>query len=335
MTKKLIVIILVGLTGLVSGYFVITRYLVKPKLEIKTAVAKKDNLKISFAIDGNTLIERRDLKFNVSGKVSKVYVKEGQEVKKGQLLVSLDATDVAKNLERDLRDYSIARNNFDETTKVTYPDGATTDTLMRILQNTQYTLDKSVLDVEIQNEALRASKLYSPIAGIVSVVNTKDGETVNTSSANPIVTVTVPGSLVFEAYGEDTEILKIDKNQKTNITIDAIPTVSFPSQVDFISNLATIDTNGLASYKIRAVMSDLRDYKILDGMAGQIEFVTKEKNGVTVVPNTAIFRKDNKSFVNLLIDGKSQEKNVETGFTDGKEVEIVSGLNVGDTVILQ
>ena len=335
MTKKLIVIILAGLVTLAAGYFVITKYLVKPKLEIKTAVAKKGNLKISFAIDGNTLIERRDLKFNVSGKVFKVYVKEGQEVKKGQLLATLDATDVAKNLERDLRDYSIARNNFDETTKVTYPNGATTDTLMRILQNTQYTLDKSVLDVEIRNEALKESKLYSPIAGVVSVINIKDGETVNTSSANPIVTVTVPGSLVFEAYGEDTEILKIDKNQKTNITIDAIPTVNFPSQIDFISNLATIDTNGLASYKVRAVISDMRDYKILDGMAGQIEFVTKEKDGIIVIPNTAIFRKESKSFLNLLIDGKSQEKNVETGFTDGKEVEIVSGLNVGDTVILQ
>jgi multidrug efflux pump subunit AcrA (membrane-fusion protein) len=79
----------------------------------------------------------------------------------------------------------------------------------------------------------------------------------------------------------------------------------------------------------------MRDYKILDGMAGQIEFVTKEKDGIIVIPNAAIFRRDSKSYVNVLVESKPQEKNVETGFTDGKEVEIVSGLNVGETVILQ
>lgn len=334
MNKKTLLILgsLIILFGV--GFYVFGAQKTPSEKEIKTATARMGSLKIAFSIDGKTAIERRDLKFTVSGKVSHVAVKEGQEVKKWQYLMALDTQDVQKNLEKNLKDYLITRNTFDQTGQVTYPSGALNDTMKRALENTQYTLDKSVLDVEIKNIALKESYLYSPIEGVVSAINIKEGEATNTQNGGVVITITKPGSLAFEAYAEDTDILKINKDQKTLIKVDAIQNVTFPSQVEFISNLATVDQNGLSSYKIRASISDQKGYLLLDGMAGQIQFITKEKSGILIIPNGAVYRKNNISYVTKLENKKTQQVAIETGFTDGKEVEVSSGLNQGDTVII-
>lgn len=332
--KKIILIAGIGIfvTGLVYYFAIVQK--TAPQTELKTATVRRGTLKIAFSIDGKTAVERRDLKFTVSGKVSHIAVKEGQEVKKWQYLMALDTQDVQKNLEKNLKDYLITRNTFDQTGQVTYSSGALNDTMKRALENTQYTLDKSVLDVEIKNIALKESYLYSPIDGVVSAINIKEGEATNTQNGGVVITITKPGSLAFESYAEDTDILKINKDQKTNVKVDAIQNSTFPSQVEFISNLATVDQNGLSSYKIRASISDQKGYSLMDGMAGQIQFITKEKSGILIIPNGAVYRKNNISYVTKRENDKVVEVAVETGFTDGKEVEVSSGLNQGDVIII-
>lgn len=334
MLKKLLGFSLLLGIILLAGWYLYTRSKTNTSSIGRTAVAKQGTLKIAFSIDGKTSIERRDLKFTVSGKVSHIAVVEGQTVKKGQYLMALNTQDVQKNLEKDLKDYLITRNTFEQTNRVTYPQGALTDTMKRALENTQYTLDKSVLDVEIRAIALKESYLYAPIDGIVSALTIKEGEAVNTQNGSTVITITKPNSLVFEAYAEDADALKITKEQKTIVMIDALPTVQFTSRVDFISNLATVDQNGLSTYKVKATITDPKGYTLLDGMSGTIQFITKEKSGILILPNSAVTRKNNSSYAVKLEKGKQTEVVIETGFTDGKDVEIVSGLQNGDEVFI-
>ena len=333
MKKHILIGSSIGLL-LFVGYFIFSIQKTVEKKKIDTTEVKRGTLKIAFSLDGKTVIERRDLKFTVNGKISHIAVKEGQEVKKWQYLMALDTQDVQKNLEKDLKDYLITRNTFDQTEQVTYSAGALNDTIKRALESSQYTLDKSILDVEIQNIALKESYLYSPIDGIISAINIKEGETTNTQSGTAVITITKPGSLFVEVYAEDTDILKIRKNQKTIAKIDAVPGVIFPASIDFISNLAVIDQNDLSTYKIRVIITDSKEYDLVDGMASQVQFITKEKTNVLIIPNTAVYRKNAMSYVSVLREGKTHGIQVTTGFTDGKEVEVVSGLVLGDTVIL-
>lgn len=346
MNKNLIVFISVIAVGAIMAYLVYSQDNISTPLKQNTnnlpntsevQVAKIGDLKISFAIDGKTQIERRDLKFTVSGKVSHIAVKEGDSVKKWQYLMALDTQDVQKNLQKDLKDYLITRNNFEQTTQVTYPNGALTDTIKRVLENNQYTLDKSVLDVEVQNIALRESYLYSPIDGVVAAINFKEGETTSTQSTTSVAaTIVKPGSLTFEAYAEDAEVLKINADQKISIKIDSLPNVVFPANTQYISDIATVDANDLSTYKITALITDTKGYKILDGMTGQIIFTTKEKNNVLIIPNNSVFREGGKSFTYVQSTDKNIKKvEISTGFTDGKNVEVVSGLKAGDTVVIQ
>jgi len=337
--KKKIFITLVAISIIITlayaVYYLSNASTLESQSEIVTEAARIGDLKIAFSIDGKTSIERRDLKFTVNGKVSHIGVNEGQEVKKWQYLMALDTQDVKKNLEKDLKDYLITRNTFEQINQVTYPNGALTDTIKRALESTQYSLDKSVLDVEIQDIALRESYLYSPIDGVVASINIKDGETTNTQSSLAVLTIVKPGSLTFEAAAEDTEILKINKDQKVTIKLDSIPNMVFDAQTEYISDLADIDANDLATYKIRASILNTKNIRILDGMTGQIIFTTKEKSNVLMIPNTSVSREDNKSVVlTRTKSGEIVKKQISTGFTDGKNVEVTKGLEVGDEVVI-
>ncbi|MFA7301673.1 MAG: efflux RND transporter periplasmic adaptor subunit [Candidatus Shapirobacteria bacterium] len=334
MKFKITGLIIIVVTTFVVGWFWWNNSQAATKIEVKTVAVKKTNLQIATQIDGLTVVDRRDLKFNVNGKVLRISVKEGQEVKKGQLLISLDSKDVQKNLESTLRDYSIARNTFDQTSQVTYSDKVVTDTIKRTLDNSQYTLDKSVIAVELKSIAIKESYLYAPIAGVVSAINIKEGEVTNTQNGVAVVTLTQPANLNFESMAEDIDVLKINSEQKVEVKVDSIPNVIFPAKIDFISNLATIDQNGLATYKVRVKITDSKNYKLLDGMSGQAVFITKEKDNILTIPNKSVFRESNKSYVTRKIDEKLVKIEVTTGFTDGKEVEIISGLNIGEMVVM-
>lgn len=333
MNKKWLSIIIFALIAL-SGWYWFTTLQKTPPVEIKTATVTKGDLKISTEIDGATSVDRRDLKFNVNGKVARIVVKEGQEVKKGQLLISLDTQDVQKNLESSLKDYSIARNTFDQTDQVTYADKVLTDTVKRSLDNSQYTLDKSVIAVELKNISLKESYLYAPIAGTVSAINIKEGEVTNTQNGGSVITITRQEDMSFESMAEDIDVLKISSDQKVEVKLDAIPNVVFPATVDFVSTLAQVDQNGLSTYKVRVKVTDYRGYKILDGMSGQAVFITKEKSGVLIVPNKSVFREGGKSYVTKKSGDTFEKVVVSTGFTDGKSVEVTSGLVIGDVVVV-
>lgn len=333
MNKKWLLFIVLLFVSLAGWYW----YTNLPKTtvsEVKTVTVTKGDLKIATEIDGATTVDRRDLKFNVNGKVARVVVKEGQEVKKGQLLISLDTQDVQKNLESSLKDYSIARNTFDQTGQVTYADKVLTDTIKRSLDNSQYTLDKSVIAVELKTISLRESYLYAPIAGTVSAINIKEGEVTSTQSGGSVITITRQENMSFESMAEDIDVLKIGPDQKVEVKIDAIPNVTFPSSIDFISTLAQVDQNGLSTYKVRVKVTDYRGYKILDGMTGQAVFITKEKDSVLIIPNKSVFREDGKSYVSKKSGDTFEKVVVNTGFTDGKSVEVISGLAVGDVVVV-
>lgn len=303
--------------------------------EIKTAKVTKGDLSISFSIDGKLKGDIYEPKFAISGKVDKVYVKEGDIVKAGQWIASLDIAEAQKNLENVLLDSSKERNDFNEASSVTYANVAVTDTIKRILEKNQWDLQKSVLDVELKDLAIKQSRLLAPVAGTIANLQLKIGDTVSTQNQTPVVSVVKSDVFTFEAYAEEADALKIDKDQIVRVSFEAYDDRNFTANKFFLSPVAEIDNNGLTSYKVVINLETPSDIKLMDGMEGSVSFVTKEIKNVIIVPNKAVFRNDNKSYVNVLDEnGKSDKTEIQTGFTDGKSSEVKSGLNVGQLVVL-
>jgi multidrug efflux pump subunit AcrA (membrane-fusion protein) len=68
-------------------------------------------------------------------------------------------------------------------------------------------------------------------------------------------------------------------------------------------------------------------------MAGEVEIISKEVLNVVKIPNTTVKRESGKSMVYLKTDSGTEKREVELGFTNGKEVEVKSGLENGQVLI--
>ena len=103
--------------------------------------------------------------------------------------------------------------------------------------------------------------------------------------------------------------------------------------VTSISSSSTGDTT--VSYPVVVTLSgDVS--KVYDGMSSEVTFVSKEVKDVTYVSNKAITTEGTKSYVTLKkADGTTKKTKVVTGFSDGHNVEIKSGLKKGDTVLIE
>lgn len=300
----------------------------------KTAVASRKDLQIAFSIDGEIVADTYAPKLTIAGRIRNVLVKEGDTVKVGQWLLTLDATEAQKNLEKVLRDYSKERNDFDQDTQITYADEEVTDTIKRILEKNQWDLDRAVLDVELKDLAIAESRLKAPVAGVVSKVAVKPGDVVSTQNQSELVIIAKPNNFTFTASAEEAEAIKIDPTHKVQITLDAYPKEKWDAKVTFVSPVAERDSNGIATYPVKAELVNMPSEKILDGMEGKLTFITKEVPNVLTIPNTAVKREGTTAYVETWKEDRITKTQIVTGFTNGREVEVVSGIEAGTTVVI-
>ncbi len=292
----------------------------------------------SVSSSGKTKADRQvDLKFQTSGLLTWVGVKEGDTIAKGQVIAQIDSRDVQKGLEKALRDYSNTRNDFEETWRVTYkglqnPDGALTDTVKRILQKNQWNLEKSVLDVELKNISLEYSRLVSPIAGIVTRIDTPVAG-VNITPAGAVFQVIDPSSIVFEAKIDETDVGDLAIGQTAEVALDAFSGKTFTGIIKSISYSAETSTGGATVFPVKIQIT--ADSALRVGYNGDVTIGTKELPDSLVVPLSAI-REDGKTKYVFKKVGDSYTKSTIQTTISNEDVSVISsGLSEGDQIVIK
>ena len=269
-----------------------------------------------------------NLKFQTAGLLAWDGVQEGDSVKKWQALASLDKRELAKTLKKYLLDFSKERNDFDEDLKLTYRDKALTDTISRLLQKNQYDLDKAVLDVEIQDIAVKLATIVSPIAGIVTRVDVPVAG-VNIIPAGAVFTVADPDHLLFEAEVDETDVGRLAVGQPVELRLDAFPDQPIKTTVERVDFNATIDASGATIYQVEFSLEPNAQFRL--GLNGEVTITTAEKSGALTVPFSSV---DTNNQVQVVRDGRLETVPVVSGIDSQDKLEIVSGLNEGDQAVL-
>ena len=322
-----IIIIVLAILG-----FIFAR-LQKPATAKKAThhTVKRQTLTQSLTLSGKIdASEKAALRFQTSGRLSWVGVKEGDKVTKYQSLASLDQRDVKAALQKKLNTYLDTRYTFDQT-KENYRDDIIDDPLKRILDKSQLGLSSSVLDVEIQQLAIEYANLWTPIAGLVTSIGTKIAG-VNITPATAEFTVVNPESIYLSVAADQSEVSKIHEGMMANLTFDAYPEEQL---VGSVSAIAFTPKSGESStvyeIKVSLPVSNV-DYKYRIDMTADALFTLSEKPNALAVPTSAITTKDGKHTVQK-VQGKST---ITTPVTIGEEydamTEITSGLSEGDVI---
>lgn len=304
----------------------------KKKAVVLTASVKRGNLEQVLTIPGTIDAEEKAvLKFQTSGRLAWVGVKEGDYVKKYQSIASLDQSDLKKTLQKKLNDYMTNRWTFDQTTKDDYKDKALTDTITRLKDKAQFSLNNAVLDVELQDITVKYANLWTPIEGFVTKAEPKYAG-VNITSTTAEYDVVNPGSIYFSANADQTEVTKLKEGVTGELVLDPFPDEKIEGAVKNISFTPKLGESGTV-YEVKFFFDkDNSGYRFRLGMTGDLSFVTAKKDDVLYLPIRFVLEKDNKNYVTVLKNGKKSQANVETGLETDDNIEIKSGLYEGEVV---
>lgn len=333
--KKIIIIIIVAIVLIGAAFYVQKRNKSRIDSTIQTSRVERKNFVKNVTSSGKTAANKSvDLKFQASGKLAWVGVQEGDNVLAYQAIARMDVRDVQKNLEKALRDYSSERNDFEELWRITYggkkPEQALTDTVKRILEKNQWDLDKAVLDVELKHLAVEYATLITPIAGIVTHIDTPVAG-VNITPATAIFTVADPQSLVFEAKVDEIDVGSLLVGQTATISLDAFPETSFSGKISYISYTSETSSGGSTVFPVKITFDDPNFLRI--GLNGDITITVMREEQVLVIPKEAIRQNDDGNYVYRKTGNAFDRVNIVLGSQNDQEAVVKSGLSDGDVVV--
>lgn len=303
----------------------------------KTYVVTKKTIKKTLTISGKVDAEEKaSLRFQTSGRLIWVGVKEGDVVNKYQAIAQMDSREVQKNLEKVLRDYSKERNDFEETWRVTYsgrsnPNDALTDTAKRILEKNQWDLEKAILDVELKNLSVEYATLLTPIAGIVTSIGSPFAG-VNVTPSQAEFTIVNPSSLYLSVLADQTEVGQLSASSSAEIVFDSYANEKVAGTVKSIS-FAPKSGESTTVYEAKVIFPLDISTKYRIGMSADASFSLGEKTDALLVPPSAIKKDKDIRFVIRTIGTKRQKTPITIGDETEEGIEILSGLADGDTIV--
>lgn len=183
--------------------------------------------------------------------------------------------------------------------------------------------------VKYWEEVYKPTPLLSPIDGEVIVSKDYPGQTITSSD----VVIVLSDHLIVQAQVDETDIGKIRLSQEAIITLDAYPQIKIKGTVNHIYYESLI-VNNVTIYQVD-ILPEKVPAVFRSGMSATVTITEKAKEDVLTLPVGAVKRSKEGTFV--LMDrgakNKPEERKVEIGVSDDKNVEIISGLTADDKVL--
>lgn len=305
----------------------------------------------------------------VSGRITKLNVVLGQEVKKGDLIATIDSmtqeNDLEKaksqllsyekqleskkvNLEVKKSKYNRASNLYKvksipqddyETAKQEYADAKSGVSELEEL------IKQAKIEVKIAETDLSYTVITSPIDGVVVSIPISEGQTVNSMQSAPtIVQVADLKKMLIKPEISEGDITKLKKGQEVEFTILSLPEKVYKAKIDSIDPATTTLTDDEyeesasdteAVYYYANVIVDNKDNNLRIGMTTTNTIKVAEAKDVITIPTTALYKKGDKYYVRTLGEKEVvEEKEVKIGINDDMNTEIKSGLKEGEKLIL-
>lgn len=266
-----------------------------------------------------------------------------------------EGVDLSESLEEEQKNYDSLYNKLKAaksayTTKSIEAEKAYKESLFSS-QNagSQYSADMSGVDIEVENakatldeaeETLTAFEnfvgedgtIYSAYDGTIMSVGYEAGD--NLSASTALVTFADTDSVTMTVSVSEEDIVRISLGDEVIVELIAYEDKTFPAVVQSIDTSVSSGSSTV-SYNVEVLLTGDAD-GIYTDMTGNVTFVEKQVENVLYVSNKAIIKEGTDLYVKVKKeDGTIEKTEVTTGFSDGVNVEITSGLAEGDTVLIE
>jgi HlyD family secretion protein len=176
--------------------------------------------------------------------------------------------------------------------------------------------------------SLREARLVAPFAGIVSDAQVVPGASVNPGV--PLLTLYSAAELRVVAQVNEMDVGQLTQGQEVQLSFDAFPGQSISGALGEIPRYGSYQ-NGLTYFRV-AVAFEPGDLQLLAGMSANVSVPLARKENVLLIPTMAVERDAEGSFVLVVQGGKTTQRRIEAGISDGIQTEVLQGLEEGETV---
>lgn len=247
---------------------------------------------------------------DITGEAVKLYVKEGQWIEEGAVILKIASDTYESQLSTYEDQIENAKNSVEDAQ----------DNLQEIINNkTDYVIT-------------------SPITGTIITKNTKAGDTLNANAvtANSLCTIYDLSAMTFQMMVDELDVMEVKEDQKVEITADAIPDEMFEGVVTNVS-LESTTNGGVTQYPVTVRIDN--PGSLLPGMNISGEILVEQKTDVLLIPTDCLMR-GNQVYIqdesvteaDADIPAGFRAVTVETGISDGTNIEIISGLSENDII---
>ncbi|WP_430410313.1 efflux RND transporter periplasmic adaptor subunit [Kordia sp.] len=295
-----------------------------------------------------------EIKPQISGIIEKIFVEEGDKIKTGDLIARIkvvpneQSLNSAKNGIKNLRivldnskilfdrnktlfDKGIISSQEFENAQLSYNQAKQN---LRNAQSDLQIIKKGSVGGSSANTNIRAT-----VSGTILVIPVKEGDQViesNTFNAGTsIATIADLGKMIFEGKVDEAEVGKLKPNSELKVSLGAIENKEFNAKLTFVAPKG-VEESGAVQFKIKADVSLDDEFFIRAGYSANASIELEKKEDVLVIDEALLrfdSRNDDKPYVEIKTGDQTFEKKyIELGISDGKNIEILSGIEEGDEI---
>ncbi len=340
MSKKKL---LIGI-GIVVIIGVIVALNIMPKKagqEVEVAVVGRGEIVSMVTASGELRAKSQvDISAETIGKIKRVYYGEGDYVKKGALVIELD--DVQADANRKLAEAQLkqAEQAYERGIQLFQKELIAQESFEKI----ELSYETARAHYEQARDAYMKTKIYAPISGKIMKLNVEEGETAMMGTMNiqgtVLMTIADMSSMIAVVTIDETDVPQMQIDQKVKVIADALPDSSYPgvvTKVGLMPITSQLTTEKVTDFEVEIELNEFSPL-LRPGMNVKVDIITDEKSDVYVIPIQASGKRkiddEMSETVFLVREGKAQLTKIETGIASDTELEILSGIDEGDTIII-
>lgn len=342
-----IVMIIILIASMVSvGYILIKKTMKPTTVFVSEAPFKTDIIKKTVATGSITPRKEIALKSQVSGVVEKLYVEAGVLVKQNDVIARIKIIpDVVLLNNAEMRLKAAVINLKNAQTEMERQSKLFKDHVISEQNYNQYLLDYQLRSQEVEaaennlelvkegaskKSGVVSNLVRSTATGMVLDVPVKEGtfviETNTFNEGTTIASVADMTDIIFEGKVDESEVGKIKEGMNLDLKIGALQEEKINARLEYISPKG-VEKDGAIQFEIKAAVKLKDDVFLRAGYSANADIVLQKRDSVLAVKESNVLFENGKSFVEVEVGEQLYDKKeIETGLSDGINIEVVSGL---------
>ena len=292
---------------------------------VEVAIVKRGRISDFILLSTNLETEKMaDVYSRVQGLVQEMYVEEGDFVKKGQVLISLEADEYVLAEEKAHLNYEKQKSDFSRLQAMFEQNLLSNEEF----EQARFSLKSLEVDWSQAKLNLSYTRITGPISGVVGDRMRKLGDRIQPS--DKLFTLINTDEMIAVVYAPEKELGNVRKNQAAFLTSDNLRNENFDGWIKRVSPV--VDPKS-GTFKITIGVKN-RNNSLRAGMFVNTHIITAVHENAVLIPKTAVVYENEQINVFVVKDSVATKQLLKVGFQDHEKVESLEGIEEGDHIII-